>query len=1166
MSFQDRALFIGDCACRDGGGHAAGEYVTLLGEPYYRIRNYDRMAPFFMSIVSSSDHWLFISSTGGLTCGRRNADSALFPYDTDDKIAASSAIAGHKAVLRVAKGERTYLWEPFSVRYAGIYRLARNLYKNVYGDKLVFEETNDDLGLTYRYAWRTSDRYGFVKTAWLREESGQGCSVALVDGLQNLLPYGINVQTQRLFSNLLDAYKRNELEPQTGLGIFALSSGMTDLAEPSESLRATTAWQTGLDNVCYLLSSSQLAAFERGGEIVQETDVRGRSGSYLVHAAFDLAPGEERTWHVVAEVNQDHSRIVSLVNTLRGNPTALKAGLEGDIAKGTKDLFSIVANADGLQWTGDRMSTAHHFSNTLFNVMRGGVFADNYTIHQADLHDFVRVRNRPVLQACYKFFEALPEDIGVNELLKRAAGAGSPDLERLCYQYLPLTFSRRHGDPTRPWNQFSINVKKPDGTRALDYQGNWRDIFQNWEPLAYSFPEFVESMICTFVCATTADGYNPYRVTRDGIEWEKPSPGSAWANIGYWSDHQIIYLQKLLEIADRFHPGRLHGLLQRRIFSHANVPYRIKPYPSLVEDWYDTIVFDHALDGRIDRQVAEMGSDGRLVLDAKGQVLHVSLAEKLLVLLLAKLANLVPEGGIWMNTQRPEWNDANNALAGKGLSVVTLGYLRRYVAFFRQLLSDHAEAGFEVTQEVKAAFDAMGEVLRRHRGALQAPFPAENTEWSTDDDGERRAVMDALGQAASDYRQGLYQHGFSGAFTSLDREQLLAFLELARQYIEHTLRASRREDGLYHAYNVLQLDEGSATASHLYEMLEGQVAILSSGLLSGEESLALLHSLRQSALYRADQHSYILYPDRDLPGFLHKNCLPPDLVQRSALLTRLVEQGDETLIVRDENGTAHFPGSFRNVKDVRRALAGLRERVEYAELVAAEYDLVLELFESVFDHTSFTGRSGTFFAYEGLGSIYWHMVSKLLLAVQETVLRARAQGEPVATVRALIDTYYDIRSGLGFNKPPDAWGAFPTDPYSHTPAGQGARQPGMTGQVKEELLTRMGELGVWVEQGALSFDTLMLRESEFTTQKTTFDYVDVHGREQSIDLPPGSLAYTFCQVPIVYTGSDDDRIDIVYSSGQQRQVPGHGLDAETSGHVFRRDGHIGRITVCVRPR
>ncbi|MCO5242904.1 MAG: hypothetical protein M9927_03560 [Anaerolineae bacterium] len=45
----------------------AGEYVHLMGEEYYRIAHYDQMPPFFISLVSNADHWLFISSTGGLT-------------------------------------------------------------------------------------------------------------------------------------------------------------------------------------------------------------------------------------------------------------------------------------------------------------------------------------------------------------------------------------------------------------------------------------------------------------------------------------------------------------------------------------------------------------------------------------------------------------------------------------------------------------------------------------------------------------------------------------------------------------------------------------------------------------------------------------------------------------------------------------------------------------------------------------------------------------------------------------------------------------------------------------------------------------------------------------------------------------------------------------------
>lgn len=83
-----------------------GRYVELLGETYYRIDHYDQMPPFFMSLVSSADHWLFISSTGGLTAGRTNAESALFPYETDDKITAHSDLTGSQTMIRVARNGR----------------------------------------------------------------------------------------------------------------------------------------------------------------------------------------------------------------------------------------------------------------------------------------------------------------------------------------------------------------------------------------------------------------------------------------------------------------------------------------------------------------------------------------------------------------------------------------------------------------------------------------------------------------------------------------------------------------------------------------------------------------------------------------------------------------------------------------------------------------------------------------------------------------------------------------------------------------------------------------------------------------------------------------------------------------------------------------------------
>ncbi|MCP4426571.1 MAG: hypothetical protein GY803_18925, partial [Chloroflexi bacterium] len=314
--------------------------------------------------------------------------------------------------------------------------------------------------------------------------------------------------------------------------------------------------------------------------------------------------------------------------------------IEADIDRNTTDLIRYVAAADGLQLSAQETTSAHHFANVLFNIMRGGIFANGYQIERDDLTAFVRVRNRAAVKKHADWFAALPAQIAVPDLYAQAAATNETDLIRLCYEYLPLTFSRRHGDPSRPWNRFSINLKQEDGSPRLDYQGNWRDIFQNWEPMALAYPDYVEGLIAKFLNATTADGYNPYRVTRDGIEWEVPEPDNPWSNIGYWNDHQIIYLQKLLEIAAQVHPDALSRLRNQPVFAYANVPYRLRSYQEMLADWSQTIDFDVERDQATETAVSQMGTDGRLHRDNDGRIIHATMTEKMLTLLLAKLANL----------------------------------------------------------------------------------------------------------------------------------------------------------------------------------------------------------------------------------------------------------------------------------------------------------------------------------------------------------------------------------------------------------------------------------------------------------------------------------------------------------------------------------------------
>lgn len=1125
--------------------------VQIAGENYYKISNSDAMRPFFMSIVSDSNHWLFISSNGGLSAGRKNSENALFPYYTDDKISESADITGSKTILRVYRDDQWQPWEPFSDRYDGRYQVSRNLYKNEYGNKIIFEEINHDLALSFRYQWNSSDTYGFVKRATLRNSSQQEVRISVLDGIQNIMPYGVPSDLQMRSSNLVDAYKKSELEKDTGLGIYALSAIIVDKAEPSEALKANVVWSVGLNAPTYLLSSRQLKDFRKGQFIQEEIDVRAEKGAYFIHDEMVLAAGAEQEWMIIAEVNQDHSDIALLSKKIK-NEASLDQLIKEDIAAGTRRLKALVAAADGLQQTGYHYRDTRHFSNTLFNIMRGGIFDQNYQIEKGDFSAYLAKANVNTFRAAGKLIGELPEVFPLSELRNMAERSRDENFKRLSLEYMPLKFSRRHGDPSRPWNRFSINTRSEvDGSKILDYEGNWRDIFQNWEALAHSYPEFIESMIHKFLNATTFDGYNPYRVTKDGFDWETIEPDDPWSYIGYWGDHQIIYLLKFLEFIEQSDPGKLETYFNDAVFVYANVPYRIKSYSDILNNPKDTIDFDVQSDHRIRAKRDAIGADGALLEAAQGGIYQVNFIEKILATLLAKLSNFIPEGGIWMNTQRPEWNDANNALVGNGVSMVTLYYLRRFLQFFKTLFAKAGQEEVKISVELAAFFEAVVTSLETSSHLLSGSI----------NDRDRKMILDGLGQAGSHYRNKIYEKSFSGRKQSLRVRDMRSFVDLTLRYLEHSIAANKRPDHLYHAYNLMTVvNDDEVAITYLSEMLEGQVAVLSSGYLSPREALQVLDGLKNSKLFREDQYSYLLYPNKDLPRFMKKNGVPKASVVASSLLTSLVDKGDTRIIEKDVNGDYHFNGNFKNAKDLEVALDNLA-KTEHASLVAAEKQEILQMFEQIFDHKSFTGRSGTFFGYEGLGSIYWHMVSKLQLAVQECCLQAIAEKADPEVSGRLIAHYYEINEGIGVHKSPALYGAFPTDPYSHTPANKGAQQPGMTGQVKEDILSRFGELGIVVENGKLSFRPALLRKAEFLEAPGTFEYIDVHQQAQRISLDAGSLGFTYCQVPVIYRLDQVNSLEVRFEDGRSVNSTELSLDESTSQKVFERTGEVNRIIV-----
>ena len=163
-----------------------GKFISIQGERFYEIANYDRMQPFFISLASDTDLWMYLASTGGLTCGRRSPEEALFPYYTDDKITEGYVFTGpHTQIIvesrrgsgamNVSKDKS--LWIPFSKEQQPVYKISRKIAKSTVGNQIVFCEENHTLGLCFSYLWAPAGKHGWVRRATLENLGDQDLDI-----------------------------------------------------------------------------------------------------------------------------------------------------------------------------------------------------------------------------------------------------------------------------------------------------------------------------------------------------------------------------------------------------------------------------------------------------------------------------------------------------------------------------------------------------------------------------------------------------------------------------------------------------------------------------------------------------------------------------------------------------------------------------------------------------------------------------------------------------------------------------------------------------------------------------------------------------------------------------------------------------------------------------
>ena len=141
-----------------------------------------------------------------------------------------------------------------------------------------------------------------------------------------------------------------------------------------------------------------------------------------------------------------------------------------------------------------------------------------------------------------------------------------------------------------------------------------------------------------------------------------------------------------------------------------------------------------------------------------------------------------------------------------------------------------------------------------------------------------------------------------------------------------------------------------------------------------------------------------------------------DAAVRAPVLAALVEAIHDGSVRVGDDGLRFAP-DLRSIADLDVEIAMATDLPgDLGPAVGRDAEALRALYRETFDHDAFTGRSWTFFGYEGLGCIYWHMVSKLVLAVQETTWRAVDAGEDAEVVDAsgeTLDLWFQTNTASG---------------------------------------------------------------------------------------------------------------------------------------------------------
>jgi len=706
-------------------------------------------------------------------------------------------------------------------------------------DELSLVEEIKELGVKVKVTYFTlpgEPIAGLVRRVELINLTNKKMDLAVVDGIAQVLPSGIDYGGYKAISNLLQSWM--ETVETNDYMFYKLRASTEDSAEV----------KMVMDGNYYFTKASQKPHYIADYKKIFDEDTTLETPYQLINHDFKAFIKLDQTY-----VNQV--------------PSAMSAFEFKDFNH--EVFYSVIGYASSKEMLDEKVKT---YSVASLEEKR----VENQVLHQ-NLMDAVAMetaepRLDQYVKQCY-----------LDNLLRGGTPMVVKTLDGEIGYHL---YSRKHGDLERDYNFFSIEPKY-----FSQGNGNFRDVLQNRRNDVFFTPKMGDFNLVQFTSFIQADGYNPLSIegvkfTYEGDLSKQPSviqdmlkgeftPGMIATTLdqahlpvqetldhilkssrvhvkaafgeGYWEDH-FTYFYDLIDSYLSVFPDH-----EEQVLFHKDVPFFQSPVQVLPR----RLKYVKTKDGKIRQYGAIHHSEGAHDGWLKNQagVVKVNIMGKLITLILNKFAHLDPhEIGLSYEANKPGWNDAMNGLPGLfGSGVSEMIELMTLVKFVKSKLNQYPDRFVSLLTQTEELMQALLKV--------KADTPHER--W------------DLRMNALESYREQL-KHGANTITFKLNHFETI--INQMEQTLQSSIKKAKAIDPIYPTYLVYEAvdykdnltsegkpligEYGLPTVSvskfdmrALPVFLEAPARYLKT-LASADEAKTMYETIKKSNLYDSVHHIY----------------------------------------------------------------------------------------------------------------------------------------------------------------------------------------------------------------------------------------------------------------------------------------------------------------------